>query len=96
MAFLQQQTIPPIDGNNLTGPTRTMGGYARFLSPTLDQQYGEKMRGIYVGASGNVSFVDLSGNTQVLQGLAAGVIHPVWSLQINSASTTATGIVVCS
>lgn len=96
MAFLQKQTISPIDGNTLTGPTRTMGGYARFLSPTLDQQYGEKMRGIYVGVAGNVSFIDLNGDPQVLVGLVAGVIHPIWSLQINSSGTTATNIMVCS
>lgn len=96
MAFLNQQTVSPIDGNTLTGPTRTMGGYARFLSPTLDVQYGEKMRGIYVGAAGNVSFVDLNGSTQTLVGLVAGVIHPIWSLQINSSGTTATSIMVCS
>jgi len=96
MALIEQQTIPKIDGNTLTGPTRTMSGYARFLTPTLDTAYGEKMRGIYVGVTGDVSFIDLSGNTQTLVGLAPGVIHPIWSLQINSAGTTATSIVVCS
>lgn len=96
MALIEQQNIPKIDGNTLTGPTRTMAGYARFLVPTSDVPYGEKMRGIYVGVTGNISFTDLSGNIQTLIGLAAGAIHPIWSLQINSAGTTATSIVVCS
>lgn len=96
MAYLQQQDIPPIDGNNFTGPTRTMSGVARFLSPTLDTQYGEKMRWLYVGVTGNVSFIDWSGNTVSLVGLAAGVFHPIYTLQINSSGTTATSIVVGS
>lgn len=96
MAFLQQQIVAPIDGNTFTGPTRTMAGVARFLTPTPDTQYGEKMRWIYVGVTGNVAFVDLGGNTVTLIGLAAGVFHPIWSLQINSSGTTATSIVVGS
>ncbi len=96
MAFLQQQDIPPFDGFCFTGPTRAMAGVARTLNPTLDVQYGEKMRWIYVGVSGNVSYVKYDGTTQVLVGLAAGVFHPIYSLQINSAGTTATSIVVGS
>jgi len=96
MAFLQQQEIPPLDGGNFTGSTRTMSGVARTLIPTNDTQYGEKMRWIYVGVTGNVSYVAWDGTTQVLVGLAAGVFHPIYSLQINSAGTTATSIVVGS
>jgi len=96
MAFLQKQDLFPIDGQTWTGPTRTMSGYAKFLSPTLDTQYGEKMRGIYVAVTGDVSFIALDGSTVTLIGLVAGVIHPIWSLQINSALTTATGIMVTS
>lgn len=96
MAFIQRQDVPPLDGNTYTGPTRTMSGVARTLSPTSDVQYGEKMRWLYVGASGDVSYVKWDGTTQVLVGLAAGVFHPIYSLMINSASTTATGIVVGS
>ncbi len=96
MAFLQQQDIPPLDGFTFTGPTRTMAGVARTLSPTLDTQYGEKMRWLYVGVTGDVSYVKWDGTTQVLAGLAAGVFHPIYSLQINSAGTTASSIVVGS
>lgn len=96
MAFIQQQPVPPLDGNTYTGPTRTMAGVARFLSPTLDVQYGEKMRWLYVGVTGDVSFVAWDGSTVVLTGLVAGVFHPIYSLMINSSGTTATGIVVGS
>jgi len=96
MAFLQQQDIPPFDGGNFTGPTRTMSGVARTMDPVLGTQYGEKMRWMYVGVTGNVSYVKYDGTTQVLVGLAAGVFHPIYSLMINTVGTTATGIVVGS
>lgn len=96
MAFLQLQNVPPLDGFTFTGPSRTMAGAARFLSPSLDVQYGEKMRWIYVGNSGNVSFIAWDGSTVTLTGLVAGVFHPIYSLQINSSGTTATNIIVAS
>lgn len=96
MALLQVQDVPPLDGNTFTGPTRAMSGMARTLDPVLDTQYGEKMRWMYVGVTGNVSYVKWDGTTQVLVGLAAGVCHPIHSLMINSVGTTATSIVVGS
>ncbi len=96
MALLNVQVIPPLDGFTFTGPTRTMAGVARFLTPVLDTQYGEKMRWLYVGVSGNVSFAAWDGTTVTLVGLAAGVFHPIYSLMINSSGTTATSIIVAS
>ena len=96
MAFLQVQDVPPLDGGSFTGPTRTMSGVARTMNAVADTQYGEKMRWMYVGVSGNVSYVKWDGTTQVLVGLAAGVFHPIYSLMINSSGTTATNIVVGS
>lgn len=96
MAFLLQQNIPALDPNLFTGPTRATSGPARFLAPTLDVQYGELMRFIYVGTTGNVAFIAPNGNTVTLTGLVAGVFHPIWSLQINSSGTTAANIIVAS
>ena len=96
MAFLNQQEVPPLDGHTFTGPTRTMSGVARTLNPTLDSQYGEKMRWMYIGVTGDVSYVKWDGTTQVLIGLAAGVFHPIYLLMINLVGTTAASIVVGS
>jgi hypothetical protein len=96
MASQQIQSIPPMDGNTFTGPTRTTAGYAKFLSPTSDVEYGEKMRGLYVGTTGNVSIQAWDGSTITFVGLAAGVIHPIFSIKINSSGTTASNIIVCS
>ncbi len=96
MAILTILNVPPLDPNLKTGPTRIMSGVVRTLNPVLDTQYGEFMTWLYVGVTGNVSYVKWDGTTQVLTGLAAGVWHPIYSVMINSSGTTATGIVVGS
>ena len=96
MAILKLLNVPPLDPNLKTGPTRIMSGVVRTLSPTSDVQYGEFMTWMYVGAQGDVSYVKWDGTTETLIGLAAGVWHPIYSVMINSASTTATGIRVGS
>lgn len=96
MASQDIQVVPKLDGNAYTGPTRVMAGVARTLDVTLDEYYGEKMRWLYVGVTGDVSYVKWDGTTQVLVGLAAGVFHPIFSLAINSVGTNATDIVVGS
>jgi hypothetical protein len=78
-----------------------MSGVARTVTPTSDIGYGangtvEYMRWLYVGVTGHVSYVKWDGTSQTLNNLSAGVWHPIYSMQINSAGTTATGIVVGS
>lgn len=85
--------IPKLDPNTFTGPVRTMSGVARTGDITLDTNIGEFARWLYVGVTGNVSYVKWDGTTQVLVGLAAGVWHPVYLIQVNTTGTTATSIV---
>ena len=90
--------IHPLDGNTFTGPTRTMSGVGRTGDVTLDVPYGalglpEYARWLYVGVTGNVSYVKWDGTTQVLVGLAAGVWHPILSKMVNTTGTTATSLV---
>lgn len=89
-------SLPKLDPLNFTGPVREMSGIARTLQPTLDTAYGEFMRWIYVGTTGNLSYVKWDGTTETLIGLAAGIWHPIHSIMINSALTTASNIVVGS
>lgn len=94
-------TIPMLDPNIFTGPTRVMAGVARTADVVLDSAYGangsvEFMRWLYVGVSGNVSYVKWDGTSQTLVGLAAGVFHPIYSVKINTTGTTATNLVVGS
>lgn len=95
---VQLSVIPALDPNAYTGPTRVMSGVARTGSVTPGQYYGannsvEFARWLYVGATGNVSYMKWDGTSQTLIGLAAGVWHPIFSIQVNSASTTATSLV---
>jgi len=94
-------TIPPLDPNIFTGPTRNMSGVARTASVTLDVAYGtngqtEFMRWLYVGGAGNISYQNWDGSTTTLVGLLAGVWHPIYSTKVFSVGTTATSIVVGS
>lgn len=99
---LQTINVGPLDPNIFTGPTRMTGGVVvRTLTPTPDVAYGtngtiEYMQYIYVGVTGNVSYVKWDGTTQALVGLLGGQWHRIASIKINSVGTTATGIVVGS
>lgn len=88
--------VSKLDPYNMTGPVRNMSGVARTLTPVNDTPYGEFMRWLYVGVSGNISYVKWDGTTETLIGLASGVWHPIFSIQINSSGTAATDIRVGS
>lgn len=91
--------VGPLDPFAYTGPTRVMAGVARTGDVTPGTLYGnagvatEFARWLYVGVAGNVSYVKWDGTTQILVGLAAGIWHPIFSLQVNTVGTTATSIV---
>jgi len=85
--------VPRLDPNGFTGPVRVMSGVARMGSVTTGTPYGEFARWLYVGVSGNVSIIKWDGTNQIMVNLAAGVWHPIYSIGVNSASTTATGII---
>lgn len=86
-------SVPPLDPNGYTGPVRVMSGVARMGDVTLDTAYGEFARWLYVGTSGDVSIVKWDGTSQILVGLAAGVFHPIYSIKVNTAGTTAIGMI---
>ena len=95
---VQLVKTPALDPNGFTGPTRVMAGVARTGDVTNDVYYGDNgsvefARWLYVGVTGNVEFMKWDGTTQTLIGLAAGVWHPIYSIRIESGSTTATDLV---
>ena len=94
---VQLSIIPALDPNAYTGPTRVMSGVARTGDVSLDTYYGannsvEFARWLYVGVTGNISYTKWDGTNQTLVGLAAGVWHPIFSIKVNTAATTATSI----
>jgi len=73
----------PLQIRALCGPIRTG-------DVVYDTEYttSENARWIYVGTTGNLSYVKWDGTTETLPNLAAGVWHPIPSLKINSSGTT--------
>lgn len=69
---------------------RALCGPIRTGAVTYDTAYttNENARWIYVGTTGNLSYVKWDGTTETLPNLAAGVWHPIPSLKINSSGTT--------
>jgi hypothetical protein len=95
---VQLINIPALDPNAYTGPTRVMSGVARTGDAVLNTMYGangsvEFARWLYAGVTGNVSYRKWDGTDQTLIGLSAGVWHPVFSIMVNAAGTTATDLV---
>lgn len=95
---IQTIIIPPLDPNGFTGPTRVMSGIARTGTVTLDIPYYtngvlDYARWLYVGVTGNITYVKWDGTTQLLSNVAAGIWHPIYSVQVNSSGTTASSLV---
>ncbi len=88
--------VHPLDPNMKTGPTRIMSGPVRIRSVTLDVPYNEFATWLYVGVQGSVTIVEWDGTVITIPGLAAGIWHPIFSLQVNTAGTSATGILWAS
>lgn len=67
-------------------------GGAIAITPSDSNNLSRAIRGLYVGASGDVK-VDLAdGTTVTFTGLAAGVIHPIRTKRVYATGTTATSI----
>ena len=95
---VQLVNVPALDPNAYTGPTRVMAGVARTGNVSLDTMYGingtvEFARWLYIGVTGDVSYTKWDGTSQTLVGLASGVWHPIYSIQVNTAGTTAGSLV---
>jgi len=84
--------VKALDPYIKTGPTRVMSGPVRMRSVVLDTAYGEFATWLYIGVGGDVNITEWDGTTITIVGLVAGVWHPIYSLQVNSAGTTATNI----
>ncbi|MEX0279694.1 MAG: hypothetical protein AB3N13_00740 [Arenibacterium sp.] len=66
---------------------------AEVIAPDDANELAYFTRAIYVGSSGNLSVVMLSGDTVTLSNIQSGVIYPIRVRQVLSTGTTAAGIV---
>ena len=82
-------SVPPFDTGCILNQGRIVSGVIRTGAVTYDVGFGEYGRWIYVGTTGTLSYIKYDGTTETLPNLAAGVWHPIYAIQINSASTIA-------
>lgn len=73
--------------------------YSMAVTPSdaaliLDGSEPVKCRGISFSGAGSITYLDPKGAQRVLNGLAAGIIHPISTNKIFATGTTATGIYV--
>jgi hypothetical protein len=83
--------VNPFDPNNMNAPVRAVSGIVRTGTVTFDTPYAidnEYARWVYIGTSGDLSYTKQDGTIETLPNLAAGIWHPIWSIQINSSGTT--------
>jgi hypothetical protein len=87
----------PLDPNIKTGDARVISSPARMGAIIVDVPYSltspEFATWLYVGVTGNVEIMKWDGTTIILTGMLGGVWHPVSSIMVVSAGTTATNLV---
>lgn len=67
------------------------GGFA--ITPDDETDFPAPTRALYVGSSGDLVLVLVSGDEVVLKGVAGGTLLPVRALRVMAAGTTATALV---
>ena len=92
MALQTSNVLSPLDPNLFTGPARLLAGIGRTGTVVYDTPYtapnAEYARWLYVGTTGNLAYTKWDGTTELLPNLAAGIWHPIFSIQVNSVNTT--------
>jgi len=56
-----------------------------FLDPNNNPIYS---RWIYIGTTGNISYIKWDGSTETLPNIAPGVWHPIFATRVLSSGTT--------
>lgn len=95
MSEYQFNNIDP--GSSFTAEVRTLACpvltgpvvYDRYLMET-GKFKPMNSRWVYVGESGNLSYVKYDGTTETLPNLVSGVWHPIAAIKVNSSGTTIT------
>lgn len=77
--------MPTIPNTPFQRSTSPAGSFVA-VTPSATPFVGGPCRGVYLGGSGSLTILDLSGNSIAFVGLAAGVIHPIQALSITASS----------
>lgn len=96
---LETYSLQPYDANQLLSVARALAGPVLTGNVTLDTRFldannvPQRARWLWLGGSGNITYVKYDGSTQLLKNAVAGIWHPIHAIQINSSGTTATDMV---
>ena len=66
-------------------------GAAVTASDTVDL---DKQGFLYIGTTGNIKVTTTEGDTLTFNGIAAGIVHPIFVKKVFSTGTTASNILV--
>lgn len=72
-----------------TSPAR----YFSAVTPDNSNDLAYATRALWVGGAGNLSVIDLDGNTVAFTGIPAGTLLPIRVARVRATGTTATNIV---
>lgn len=92
---LNTTVLPNYDPNQLYGLVRSLSGPVLTGDVILNTLFGGVngaplfARWLWVGTTGNITYVKYDGTTQTLLNAVAGVWHPILAIQVNSSGTTA-------
>lgn len=75
--------------SGLTSPARD----AFAITPSNTVPLPQQVRGVYVGGSGNLRVLMVSGVQVDFTGVLAGAVYPIRLSQVMATGTTATGLV---
>ncbi len=74
--------------NTSSGPVRALSGPINTGAVDFDVSYeGLFARWLYIGTTGNLSYVKYDGTTETLPNILGGIWHPIHSIKINSSGT---------
>lgn len=79
--------VEDFDWQQTSGPGRLLCGPVKTGSVTYDVDYGVFGRWIYVGTSGDLTYMKYDGTLEFLPNMISGVWHPILSIRILSSGT---------
>lgn len=84
----------PAPDRYITDPTNSSSGEQFFaITPSNTVDFPKTVRGIYVGANGNITAVNEAEVAVTFSNCVAGSIIPIRAIRVNSTGTTATNLV---
>lgn len=78
-----------------TASQAPLSGFSQAVAVTLSDStvYSPPPDAFMVGASGNVTIVDMNGHTTLIKNMTQGIVYPIRATKFKSSGTAATDLV---